>query len=127
MTSRSKTSAPSTRAFGPITMRGGLLLAVHAEPAVVVRLLDVDAAAHVRADADGDVAVDGFDAAADVGVDQADRAVHGLDAAADVAAAVDEDAAVDGFDAAVDTAPASPTRMLPLTVLSDRRGCRRRR
>ena len=55
---------------------------------------------HVRVDADGDVAVDGLDAAADVGVDQADGAVDGLDVAADVAAAVDEDAAVDGFDAA---------------------------
>src|SRR5690606_9365004 len=61
---------------------------------------DPDAAADHRADADGDIAVDGFDVAADAGLDQADGAVDGLDVAADRAAAVDEHAAVDGLDAA---------------------------
>src|SRR5688572_27488923 len=58
-----------------------------------------NAALHVRVGADGDVAVDCFDAAGDLGADQADGAVHGLDVAADDAAAIDVDAAVDGFNA----------------------------
>src|SRR5688572_28978023 len=71
------------------------------EPALA-RLFDVDAAVHVRARADGHVAVDRLDAAAEVAVDQADRAVHRHDVVADLAAAVDVDAAVDGLDAVVD-------------------------
>src|SRR5690606_989128 len=61
---------------------------------------DGDATPDDRADAHGDIAVDGLDVAADLGLDQADGAVDRLDAAADGAAAVDEDAAVDGLDAA---------------------------
>src|SRR3569623_1044893 len=66
------------------------------------RLFDLDAALDVRTDADGDVAVDGVDAAIQVGVDQADRTVDGGDVLGDVAATVDDDAAVDGLDAAAD-------------------------
>src|SRR5690606_15544070 len=66
------------------------------------RLLVVDAAAHVRTDADREVTVDGRDAAGHVGVDQADGPVGGLDVVAHVAAAVDEGAAVDGGDVDAD-------------------------
>src|SRR3546814_304296 len=60
---------------------------------------------YVRVDADGDVAVDGLDAAAQLGGDDADRAVDRFDALGDVAAAADEDAAVDRLDAAADARP----------------------
>src|SRR5690606_31528526 len=66
------------------------------------RLVDLEPAAHVRVDADGDVAADRLDAAAHFGGDDADGAVDGLDALGDVAAAADEDAAVDRFQAAGD-------------------------
>src|SRR3546814_5488215 len=65
-----------------------------------VLLVDLQPAAYVRVDADGDVAVDGLDAAAQLGGDDADRAVDRFDALGDVAAAADEDAAVDRLDAA---------------------------
>ena len=62
----------------------------------------MDAALHVRARADGHVAVDRLDAAADIGVDQADRAVHGLHATAHAAAAIHVDPAIHGLEAAFD-------------------------
>src|SRR3546814_2985326 len=68
-------------------------------------LVDLQPAAYVRVDADGDVAVDGLDAAAQLGGDDADRAVDRFDALGDVAAAADEDAAVDRLDAAADARP----------------------
>src|SRR5690606_22632862 len=68
------------------------------EPAAAA--LDAEAAGHHRADADGDVAVDRLDVAAQLGLDQPDGAVDGLDVAGHGAAAVDEHAAVDGLDAA---------------------------
>src|SRR3546814_20434000 len=70
-----------------------------------VLLVDLQPAAYVRVDADGDVAVDGLDAAAQLGGDGADRAVDRFDALGDVAAAADEDAAVDRLDAAADARP----------------------
>src|SRR5690606_14662693 len=64
---------------------------------VAGRLADLDAAVDVRIDPDRDVAVDGLDAAAQLGPDDADRAVDRFDVVGDIAAAVDEDPAVDGF------------------------------
>src|SRR5690606_40732566 len=58
---------------------------LHREP-VRRRAVDGDAAAHVRVDADGDVAADGGDAAAKVDVDQADGAVDRGHVAAHAAA-----------------------------------------
>src|SRR5690606_14450285 len=78
-------------------------LAPRAEPdrhPVAARLADPHAAVHVRADADGEVAVGHVDVAPDFGRDQADGAVGIADIAADLAAAADQHAAVDGFDAA---------------------------
>src|SRR5690554_5003196 len=80
-------------------------LAPRAEPdrhPVAARLADPHAAVHVRADADGEVAVGHVDVAPDFGRDQADGAVGIADIAADLAAAADQHAAVDGFDAARD-------------------------
>src|SRR6478672_200195 len=79
--------------------RDALLAPLHA---IASRLLDADAALHMPAHADGDVTVHGLDAAAEIGIDQPDRAVHGGHVFAHIAAAIDEDAAVDGFDVAID-------------------------
>ena len=69
----------------------------------------MDTAHDVRTHADGDVAVHGLDAAAEIGIDHADRAIHRGHVAAHVAATVDEDAAIDGFHVAVDLRPLAET------------------
>src|SRR6185437_6764449 len=81
-----------------------LALAAPAEPAVVVRLVDQDAALDMRAGTHGDVAGHGFEAAGDVGGVQGDRAVDVGEMAAHLRALRQGDGAIDGLDLAVDLA-----------------------